>query len=100
MAARKKSMAASTGQSALACTLRQTTLKRLRAKSLVIQTHRTKQLNRKHLKLEHCKCSAFLVGGDTISFLANGSNNTYYVKFGSENRERGRCLAPDDHFAR
>lgn len=65
---KKKSMAASTGQSALACTLRQTTLKRLRVKSLVIQTHRTKQLNRKHLKLEHCKCSAFLVGGYDFVF--------------------------------
>ena len=42
----------------------------------------------------------FLFGGDTISFLANGSNNTYYVKLSSENFERGRCLAPDDHFAR
>lgn len=42
----------------------------------------------------------FLFGGDTISFLASGSNNTYYVKLSSKNRERGRCLAPDDHFAR
>ena len=56
----------------------------LRAKSLVIQTRRTKQLNRKHLKLEHCICSAFLFGGDTISLLANSSNNTYYVKLSSE----------------
>lgn len=54
----------------------------------MIQTRRTKQLNRKHLKLEHCKRSAFLCGRDTISFLSSSSNNTYYVKLNKkETRE-------------